>query len=247
MKRCSCVQGSSVYGDVSRLVSQPSYSTPGQNEIKKLVVLKRNEIIAVVPNLTGFLGVRLLFRWSKSACQVIFLVVAWYRWQASVSLGMHFSHMLPLALLQQRTLAGVVALPCKFVIAEGMSRIRICTCSTSTCLRASATGVWRGCVDLCVSRRWFLLDWSLLMGGSSSSSELVRCFWPWTWLVLLGKHEVACAGQVLCHLWVWHCSWWPQPEHCNNFCWATWLWMKEHSLAPKYFPGDLPLSTFNIF
>lgn len=86
----------------------------------------------------------------------------------------------------------------------------------------------------------FLLDWAFPMGEPASSSELIRCFWPWIWLVLDGDHSAVCAGQVLCHLiQVWHCSWWPQPEHCGNICWDIWDWMKECSEAPNYFPGGL--------
>lgn len=62
LKPCSCLGESSVYGDVSRLVSQPRYGTPGQNEVQKLAVLQGSGGIAVVPSLAGFLGVRLLFK-----------------------------------------------------------------------------------------------------------------------------------------------------------------------------------------
>jgi len=58
MKPCSCLGESSVYGTVARLVSPPCSSTPGQEE----AILKGSEGIALVPNLTCFLGVRLLFK-----------------------------------------------------------------------------------------------------------------------------------------------------------------------------------------
>lgn len=32
---------------------------------------------------------------------------------------------------------------------------------------------------------------------------------------------------------------WPQPGHCRNISWDIWVWMKECTLAPNYFPRGL--------
>lgn len=84
----------------------------------------------------------------------------------------------------------------------------------------------------------FLLDWAFPMGELASSSELIRCFWPWTWLALGGEHLMELYVQARCCVTSWHCSWWPQPEHCRNICWDICVWTKECYLAPNYFPED---------
>lgn len=155
----------------------------------------------------------------------------------SVSLGRHSAPVIALC-----ALLCIVKVPMSHLAGHvcgcrGNNGMRICTC---TCPPACMLRlpVWGGYTDLCFHCSFWTeyFPWMSLPPLLSSSGTSG----PWIWLALDGEHSVVCAGQVLCHLvWVWHCSWWPQPEHCGNICWDSWVWMKECSRARNYFPGDL--------
>lgn len=145
--------------------------------------------------------------------------------RSSVSLGRRFAHRLLRALLQQCVWATVVTLLGTAATAEGTGRVRICRCSryTSGCMLhlPEFKEVILTLVFLKDSSFWTdRSPWGSLapLWNSSGTSglgrglfsmenielELLRSFWPWTWLVLHAKqldvqaryHVTSCEGGI---------------------------------------------------